>query len=290
MSRFRVGGSLIAAACWIAAALGSTTLGVEPAELDRLLKTFADEFVAITPGAGKFPAEFRMGDAEGAPNERPPHPVRLARAFAMAKYEVPQNLYEAVMGHNPSRWKGPRNSAEMFTWGDAVAFCRKATDLLRERKLLAADEEIRLPTEAEWEYCCRAGTTTRFSFGDEVRRADDPPRKNSILDEYGWYTGNAAGNDPPVGKLKPNPWGLYDMHGYLWEFTSDRASDDYQHAPRDGGPNPPTAPDQAVVVRGGSWKDPVPQLRSAARRFVSQQTADDAIGFRCVRAQVRPAE
>ncbi|MBX3438411.1 MAG: formylglycine-generating enzyme family protein, partial [Planctomycetaceae bacterium] len=214
------------------------------------------------------------------------HRVTFAHRFAMASYEVPQNLYELVMEKNPSRWKGPRNSVEMMSWHDASAFCRRATVLLREAGLIAADEVIRLPTEAEWEYCCRAGTATAFSFGDQATAADDQGNKASLLDPYAWHTGNAAGNDPPVGALRPNPWGLYDMHGYLWEFTADDWHDSYQDAPSDG-----TAwivqkkQTEAKVIRGGSWKDPHPRLRSAARQSIASGATDDAVGFRCVRAK-----
>ena len=125
--------------------------------------------IEITPGRGKFPQSFQMGSADGPAAEKPRHEVTLKHSFSIAKYEVPQNLYEAVMGENPSRWKGPRNSAEMMTWRDAEEFCRKLSARLREAKLIAAEEDIRLPSEAEWEYCCRAGTETAYSFGDEAR-------------------------------------------------------------------------------------------------------------------------
>ena len=119
-----------------------------------------------------------------------------------------------------------RNSAEMMTSTDALTFCDKLTQELRTRKLIAEDELIRLPSEAEWEYCCRAGTDTAYSFGEMAQAAGEDVKQNqaSILDRYGWHTGNAAGNDPPVGALKPNAWGLYDVHGYLWEFTLDALS------------------------------------------------------------------
>src|SRR5581483_4282662 len=121
---------------------------------DRILKRFADEFVLLTPGKGKFPASFRMGSPEvGAPpREKPAVTVRFRSPFAVAKYEVTQELWGLVTGKNPSRWKGPRNSAEMLSWDEANAFCEKATSLLRGRKLIAAKDVIRLPSEAEWEY------------------------------------------------------------------------------------------------------------------------------------------
>lgn len=251
--------------------------------LDALLKKFRDEFVQLTPGQGTFPASFVRGERGGNKSEVPTRQITLTQPFAIARYEMPQNLYEAVMGTNPSRWKGPRNSVEMMTWRDAKDCCEKLTKLLQERKLIEADQIIRLPTETEWEYACRAGTQTRYSFGDEIRRTDDPPQKNSILDEYGWYTGNAAGNDPPVGALKPNAWGLYDMHGYLWEFTSDKWTANYDGVRGDA--RPPSDENVAIVLRSGSWKDRAERLTSAARRDFPQTGADDAVGFRCVLAK-----
>lgn len=252
----------------------------------ELLKTFVSEFVAITPGTGMFPASFEMGADAGPEAERPAHQVTMKRPFAIARYEVTQNLYAAVMGDNPSRWKGPRNSAEMFTWSEAVSFCEKATILLREADLIGDDEVIRLPSEAEWEYCCRAGTSTRYSFGDHARRDGDKDAKATLLDEFAWHTGNAAGNDPPVGALKPNAWGLYDFHGYLWEFVQDEWSGDYSGAPTDGSAR---ASDSSAtlrhVVRGGSWRERFDRLTSTARMPVASDFRRDDVGFRCVRAK-----
>jgi formylglycine-generating enzyme required for sulfatase activity len=256
----------------------------------KLLKTFRQEFVEITPGEGKFPAAFQMGTKEGDSTERPAHEVTLKSRFAMAKYEVPQNLYEAVMGHNPSKWKGPRNSVEMFDFAEAQEFCRKLTARLRQAKLIDEQEEIRLPSEAEWEYCCRAGTTTAYSFGEKATKEDDTGKLASILNAYGWHTGNAAGNDPPVGALKPNPWGLYDMHGYLWEFVADPWHENYQDAPRDGKvwTSAETAPRR--TIRGGSWQDRHEFLRSATRRPFESAAKNDGVGLRCVKAQVVSAK
>lgn len=248
----------------------------------KLAATFVDELIAIKPGSQKYPKSFQMGSEKGEPSERPVHSVKLSKPFRMARYEVPQNLYEAVMGSNPSRWKGPRNSAEMMTWHEAVTFCQRLTELLRDEKLIEQDEVVRLPTEAEWEYCCRAGTTTAYSFGEEAQAAGDEGKQASKLDPYAWHTGNAAGNDPPVGALKPNPWGLYDMHGYLSEFVADGWTEDYSKAAAETADTIVAADAEACVLRGGSWRDTYRGLRSAARTRFGKQDRNDAVGFRCV--------
>jgi formylglycine-generating enzyme required for sulfatase activity len=249
-----------------------------------LLKQFAAEFVDILPGTAGFPKTFRRGSA-AAPAEGPMAEVTISQPFAIGKYEVQQNLYESVMGKNPSRWKGPRNSVEMMTWGEAKEFCDRVTRLMREAALIGATDVIRLPTEAEWEYCCRAGTETAYSFGEEATAEGDQGNRATRLDPYAWHTGNAAGNDPPVGALKPNPWGLYDMHGYLWEFCGDGWAGSYEGAPVDGSPRPVEGAKTAIVIRSGSWKDRHPDLRSSSRREFPQTGRDDAVGFRCVRSQ-----
>lgn len=258
---------------------------VPPMSRSELLKLFASEFVEIIPGSEKFPATFLMG-SDRVGSEKPVHEVTLKHRFGIAKYEVPQNLWEAVTGANPSKWKGPRNSVEMFSWKEARDFCHKTTELMRAEKLLADDEEIRLPSEAEWEYCCRAGTKTAYSFGDEATKEGDAGNKASLLGEFAWHTGNAAGNDPPVGALKPNAWGLYDMHGYLWEFTEDTWHDNYEGAPMNDQAWTEVAPKQ-VVLRSGSWKDHYSKLTSSTRRAVSPELSDDAVGLRCVKAKRR---
>jgi formylglycine-generating enzyme required for sulfatase activity len=256
---------------------GTIALGrAEPGGADPILKRFAEEFVPLTPGTGKFPASFRMGSAAEAPAaEKPAHTVTFAAPFAPARYEVTQELYEAVVGRNPSKWKGPRNSVEMVNWDEATEFCRLATTELRRRKLLGDDEVVRLPTEAEWEYACRAGTTTAYGFGDS---ADE-------LKDYAWFKANSKGEDPPVGKKKPNAWGLYDMHGYIWEWCLDAWHDSYEGAPADGSAWEEKDAKERVV-RGGSWNDEAPSLRSAFRGHQPPGQRSDTIGFRCVRAAV----
>ena len=252
-----------------------TIMAQDPSEDQRrLLKVFRDEFVAVTPGKEGFPASFSMGSATGEAPERPVHRVTLAHSFHIARYEIPQNLWQAVMGKNPSAWKGPRNSVEKLSFDEAVEFCDKATALMRAAKLIEAGQVIRLPSEAEWEYAARAGTTTKYSFGDDPKD----------LDDYGWHTGNAKGNDPPVGAKKPNPWKLYDIHGYLWEWCADPWHDSYEGASTDGSAWTVGGDEKRRVLRGGSWKDRAGLLTSSARRAARRGLRDDAVGLRCVLA------
>ena len=229
-----------------------------------LLKTFREEFVKVTPGKGRYPKHDTLQE------------------FWIAKYEVPQNLWASVMAANPSRWKGPRNSVERMSFPEAQAFCKKATQQMRAAKLISEKQEVRLPFEDEWEYAARAGTKTAYSFGDDVEQ----------LDEYAWSTRNAAGNDPAVGALKPNPWGLYDVHGYLREWCLIRP-DDATATKRQAKPDPNDMKKSGkekrrklAVVRGGSWKDTADKLESSARLLINQTDRDDAVGFRCVLARV----
>ncbi len=250
-----------------------------------LLKGFVDNCILIEPGTEKFPQQFQMGRDFESPFALPERPVALSQSFRMSKFEMTQELYAAITGANPSRWKGPRNSVESMSFLDAEVFCTKLTAQLRAAKLIAPNEIVRLPTEAEWEYCCRAGTNSLYSFGDSASKEADGADVTSILNEYAWHTGNAAGNDPAVGVLKPNPWGLFDMHGYLWEYVSDKyavpdAADAQAPAPRQAKPGATIR-----VIRGGSWRDHASNLTSGARLPIPDHVSSDAIGFRCLIAQ-----
>lgn len=243
---------------------------------NSLLKAFVEDCIRIAPGSS---AEYPGGKVElgvkNPENELPRVTLEFEKPFRISKYEVTQELWELVMGSNPSRWKGSKNSVEMMNFHEAGQFCERLTSRLRESKLISETEVVRLPTEAEWEYCCRAGTSTRYSFGDTATSDTDRENKASLLDQYGWHTGNAAGNDPPVGALKPNPWGLYDMHGYLWEFvTPDERLTNVTKSD--------SKTSKSIIVRSGSWKDKYTRLTSSARKQISEDVADDAIGLRCV--------
>jgi formylglycine-generating enzyme required for sulfatase activity len=161
------------------------------------LGSVALDLVLIQPGS------FTMGDDGGDGSaEKPAHKVTISKPFYLGKYEVTQDQWEAVMGANPSYFKGPENPVEDVSWDDCQKFLKK----LNER-LPGTGGTVRLPTEAEWEYACRAGTTTKYSFGDT----------RSDLGEYAWYGGNSHNKNHPVGEKKPNAWGLYDIHGNVCE-------------------------------------------------------------------------
>ena len=238
----------------------------------ELLSVLLKEFVSITPGEGRYPATFSMGRKGGPVSETPARTVKMSGSFKVARYEVPQNLWEAVMGFNPSRWKGERNSVEVLDLSESNRFCECATNLMRSAELIAPEERIRLPSEAEWEYFARAGSATLYSFGDDAGK----------LGDYGWFHGNAAGNDPPVGAKKPNPWGLYDIHGYLWEWCADQAHPDYKRAPADSRSWSSEGVRGRGVLRGGSWKDDAAKLSASYRRLAPATLRDDAVGLRCV--------
>ena len=244
---------------------------------EKAIQRFVDECVAISPGEGPYPVRFVIGAESPTANELARRKVSIEHKFRISRFEMTQELYQAVMNKNPSRWKGPRNSVENVSWQDAVDFCTRLTATLRRQNLIAADEVVRLPSALEWEYCCRAATNTKFSFGNDVGSTDND---SSILDAHAWHTGNAAGNDPAVGVLKPNPWGLYDVHGYLWEFVSDELPQKSS-----GSDNQTNGIGAERMIRGGSWKDEHPLLSSSAYLTISDKATGDAIGFRCVIAR-----
>jgi hypothetical protein len=169
-------------------------------------------------------------------------------AFSIGVYEVTQQQYEAVMGSNPSRFKGANNPVEQVSWDDAVAYCARLSSLPAE---VAAGRVYRLPTEAEWEYACRAGTTTEYSFGDNEQD----------LGKYAWFETNSGGTTHAVGKKRPNGWGLYDMHGNVFEWCSD-ADGSYR------------------VYRGGSWILSARYCRSAYRNGNVPSHRLNYLGFR----------
>ena len=211
------------------------------------------EMIAIPGGT------FMMGspEGEGGDSEKPQHEVTV-QAFYMGKYPITQAQYQQIMGNNPSKFKGDERPVECVSWNDAVEFCQRLSG--------QTGKEYRLPSEAEWEYACRAGTTTKYYFGDD------------ITSDLANYDGN-VGETTSVGQYSPNAFGLYDMHGNVWEWCQDKWHDNYQDAPNDG--RAWVSGDISIfVLRGGSWDGFPRYCRSAYRgRDVPDDTVND-LGFR----------
>jgi formylglycine-generating enzyme required for sulfatase activity len=190
-------------------------------------------FVRIPAG------EFQMG-SENDSDEQPVHRVKISRDFEMGKCEVTQAQWQAVMGNNPSRFEGDNLPVENVSWSDVQEFIKR---------LNQADSkyQYRLPTEAEWEYACRAGTTGDYA-GD--------------LDAMAWYEKNSGGKTHAVGQKQANAWGLYDMHGNVWEWCQDWYDSNYYRQSPGADPTGPTA-GSARVFRGGSWDYAAACCRSA---------------------------
>ena len=197
--------------------------------------------------------------------EKPAHPVTLTQPFYMGKFTVTQEQFQAVIGANTSQFKGKDNPAETVSWDDAQAFCKKLAEQTKQT--------IRLPTEAEWEYTCRAGTTTTYHSGDS--EAD--------LARVAWYAGNSKNTTHPVGQKEPNAFGLYDMHGNVWQWCQDQWDENYySKSPAEN----PQGPDQSAgavrLLRGGSWDYAPMVCWSALRSWYLPDSRYLNLGFRVV--------
>ncbi len=212
--------------------------------------------------------EFLMGSPDNESgrdsDEGPQHRVKLS-PFSIGKYEVTQAQWKAVMGgDNPSRFKGDDLPVESVSWNDIREFLNKTGN------------RFRLPTEAEWEYAARAGSTTSYSFGNDAGQ----------LGDFGWFYGNSGNQAHPVGQKKPNRFGLFDMHGNVWEWCSDwYAKDYYAECQRQGVVTDPGGPSSGSsrVFRGGSWSLNAVYCRSADRDYGAPGNRGDHVGFRLVR-------
>jgi formylglycine-generating enzyme required for sulfatase activity len=242
--------------------------------------------LAVVP-AGTFLMGSPEADRDAFPDEKPPHPVRIERPFLLGVYPVTQGEFRAVTGRNPSKFQTSgrdtsRRPVESVSWQEAIEFCNALSEaeglapfyLSSEGEPIDPDADgYRLPTEAEWEYACRAGSKTRYYFGD------DPAR----LRDHAWYRDNGESRTHTVGQKRPNAWGLYELHGNVWEWCWDGYDADYYAASPE---SDPWGPGQAEtrVLRGGSWLYNALLARSANRyRLAPSKTLND-LGFRIARA------
>jgi formylglycine-generating enzyme required for sulfatase activity len=249
-------------------------------DLPTLQPNSGGEMVLVPEGT------FTMGDSAGRADETP-HSVSVA-AFYIDRFPVSQELFEHVMGVNPSKRKEKKNPVERTQWTDAARFCNKCSEMegltpcydLQTWECNFAADGYRLPTEAEWEYACRAGNMTKYCCGDA--EADLP--------EYAWYKPHSKGKTQPVGQKRSNRWGLHDMHGNVWEWCNDYYGENYYaDSPKENPKGPQTGKQR--VLRGGAWDCTADKCRSAYRFkefpvFTDACFGADSYGFRRVRNHV----
>ena len=209
--------------------------------------------------------KFMMGSKESGNQERPVHEVEITKPFYIGVYEVTQEQYYEIMGRMSSHFKGPNRPVMLVSWKEARLFCAKLAE--KERVV------YRLPTEAEWEYACRAGKRTEYYWGNEMDG------------RYAWYFANSERRTHDVGTRKPNQWGLYDMSGNVYEWCYDWYENGYYSTSPSKNPRGP-AQGQRRVVRGGGWADSPSFCRSAFRRSRKPTRRYGDCGFRVI----RPAE
>jgi len=238
------------------------------------------------PGGMAFipPGTFRMGsptnEVDRQDIEGPQTTVVITHGSLMGKYPVTQEEYFAITGNNPSRFPGSNPAGltrpvEQVSWNDATNYCALLTIKERVAGHIPPNSAYRLPTEAEWEYACRALTSTRFSFGD------DPGYTN--LATFAWNQANSGGITHPVGEKLPNPWGLYDMHGNVFQWCLDWVASYPGGIVVDPhGPPSKPGPSWSRIMRGGSWFYPPSYNRSASRGWYYPESGVFDIGFRVV--------
>jgi formylglycine-generating enzyme required for sulfatase activity len=265
-----------------AVAIGSFMALVSPT-LAQQLETFTNslEIEFVQAPAGSFAMGSPDSDREGRAMERPQHEVTISRPFWVARTEVTQAQWEQLMGENPydrdrsNPYYNLPGMAERITRPDhpATVSWEDAQEFIARLNQIEDGPDYRLPTEAEWEYFARAGTTSRHYFGGD----------SSQLGEHAWTgEGFDDGGHHPVGQKTHNPWGLYDIHGNVWEWVQDRYSTDYYAQSPTTDPRGPETGDERVV-RGGSWHSTGDGWRSAARRDYAPDYRGISIGFRLVR-------
>ncbi|WP_168119877.1 formylglycine-generating enzyme family protein [Paenibacillus sp. HB172176] len=214
------------------------------------------EFVLIEPGT------FPMGSSVAEEDEAPEHPVAISQPYYLGIYEVTQEQWVAMMGNDPSTFKGGKRPVDRVSWEDSQIFINK----LQEK----TDREFALPTEAQWEYAARAGTNTRWHFGDT----------ESKLGDYAWFEGNSNDETHPVGQKEPNAWGLYDMYGNVQEWCKDWYGAPY--AKEKASDPQGKASGDSKVLRGGAWGDDFTMVRSTYRNANGIDAKTSGTGFRVV--------
>lgn len=217
------------------------------------------EFVNIPAGSFKMGADCSLENCNG---DEPLHKVTISKPFQLGKYEVTQGQWAAVMGNNPSSFKGRTYPVENVSWEEAQEFIKRLNKMEKTTR-------YRLPTEAEWEYAARAGTNTAWSFGDDPKD----------MDRFGWYSRNAEDSTHPVGRKEANAWGLHDMHGNVWEWVQDRYDKDYYaNSPEID----PAGPEKGTfrINRGGSWIYNSDYARCAFRHPNRAGLKRSRVGFR----------
>ena len=249
--------------CVAACAAGVYWFLHSPLKAPAVKRSIGIQLVPIAPGS------FIMGSEEGNSHEKPVHKVNITRSFLIGATEVTQKQYKAVMGLNPSHFTGDDLPVEQVKWADASEFCRRLTEIEKGKGDLPEGYEYRLPTEAEWEYCCRAGSTTEYCFGDD----------EAVLGEYAWFDKNSGETTHLVGTKKPNAWGLHDMHGNVIEWMLDWY-EDY----RDGEQSDPRGPlkSRFKLIHGSSWLLPASCCSSVFRANVKADASNFDCGFRVV--------
>jgi formylglycine-generating enzyme required for sulfatase activity len=255
----------------------------QQAEVAILAVAMKEKKLSIDLGAGvkmemvwMAPGEFMMGSPVGEGDREvreTQHRVRISKGFWMGKYEVTQEQWQRIMGKNPAEFstasgvvfsgKNARNPVEQVSWNDCQTFLEKLTGRL------PGELRARLPTEAEWEYACRAGTSTRFHAGDG----------DADLVRAGWSAANSGRTTHAAGQKQANAWGLFDMHGNVWEWCQD-----WYGTYDSGVVADPTGPPSgsARVLRGGSWDDSFRYCRSAYRLSIDPAHTGGRVGFRVV--------
>ena len=251
----------------------------EKAELEARLatniQTLSPSILAnmVKCSAGSFMMGSPSGELGGNSDETQ-HQVTISKPFYIGKYEVTQKEFEAVMGTDPSKFRGENKPVECVSWNDAKEFCEK---LNKYAKNIPQGYKFDLPTEAQWEYACRAGTTTSFNSGKNITIYSDYWQTCANLDEVGWYYSNSGSKTHEIGQKKPNAWGIFDMHGNVREWCKDWYGDYPSSSVTD-----PTGSNSGSdrVTRGGSWGINASFCRSANRRFFNPDLWRGIIGFR----------